>query len=93
MSRETCCHGSGIRPIEPCDTAASLGVERVMMGPMGEALTLTFRGFDDGHPELLFWRFVDTDVKDDQSDGWHNLMKSILSIFSLMATTLFRLLS
>ena len=56
------------------------------MGPMWEALTLTQWGLEDGHPEILFWRDVDTDVKDDPSDGWHNLTDSILSIFSFMAT-------
>ena len=58
-----------------------------MLGPMWEVLTLTNLGLYDGHPELLFWRYVDTDVKDDPSDGWYNLMNSITSILSFMATT------
>ena len=47
----------------------------------------------DGHTEQLFWRYVDTDVKDDPSDVWYNLMNSIISIFSPMSTILISLLS
>ena len=64
-----------------------------MMGPMWEALTLTPQGLDDRHPEMLFWRYVDTDVKDDPSDEWYNLTNSIISIFSLIITTLISLQS
>ena len=42
----------------------------VMRGHMCEAPTLTPQGFDIGQPVLLFWRYVDTDVKDDPSGGW-----------------------
>lgn len=45
------------------------------MGPMWEALTLTTRGLDDGQPELVFWRYVDTYIKDVTSDGWYNWRK------------------
>ena len=48
---------------------------------MWEALNLTHRGLIDGHPELLFWRYGDTDVNDDPSDGWYNLMKNITPSF------------
>ena len=61
------------------------------MGPMWETLSLTPQGFDDGPSELLFWRYVDADVKYDPSDGWYNLTNSIISIFS-HGTTLIRLL-
>ena len=63
------------------------------MGPMLEDLTHTLRGLDDGHPELLFWGYVDTDVKDDPSDGGYNFMNSRIFIFSLMVTTLISLIS
>lgn len=58
---------------------------------MWEDLTLTSQGFVIGHPVLLFWRYVDTDVKDDPSDGWYNLMNTLVSNFSLIHTTLIRL--
>ena len=57
------------------------------MVPIWEALTLIPQGLDDGHPDLLFRRHVDTDEKDDPSDRRYNLTNSITSIFSLMATT------
>ena len=62
--------------------------ERGVMVHMWEELTLTHRGLDDEHPEFLFWGYVDTEVNDDPSDGCYNLNDSIISIFSLMATTL-----
>ena len=92
-ARWTRCHGSCIMPIEPCDPTGSLREERGFWGPMWEALTLTPWGLDDAHPELLFWRYIDTDVKDDPTDGWYNLTTSIISNFSLMATTRISLLS
>ena len=42
-----------------------------------EALTLTPKGLNDGNPELLFWKYVDTDVKDDPSEGWYNLKTAL----------------
>ena len=62
-----------------------------MMGPMWEALNLTHQELDDGHPDQFFWMYVDTEVMDDPLDWWYNLTNSIISIFSLMATTLIRL--
>jgi len=38
-----------------------------------------------------FLKYVDSDIKDFPSDEWYNLMNSIISIFSLMATSLIRL--
>ena len=64
-----------------------------MLGGMWEALKIPLLGMDDGKSELLFSMYVDTDVKDDPSDGWYNLVNSIISITLLMATTLIRLLS
>lgn len=64
-----------------------------MMGPMWEALTLIPRGLDDGQSELLFCRYVDTYVNYDPSHWWYNLSNTIISNFSLMASTLIRLLS
>ena len=61
------------------------------MGTMCEFLKLTPQELDNGHPEMLFWRYVDTDVKDDPSDGWYNLMNTLVSNFSLIHTTLIRL--
>ena len=66
-SRPTGVHGNGKTPIEPCGPSANLGVERCLLGVMWEALTVKPRGMENGHPELLFWRKVDTDVKDDPS--------------------------
>ena len=61
------------------------------MGPMWDVLTLIHRGLDHGQPDVFFCRYVDTDVKDDPSDVWYNLMNSIISIFILMATSFIRL--
>ena len=44
----------------------------------------------DGQSELLFWRYVDIDVKDDPSQEFYDLISSIISIILLMATTLIR---
>lgn len=74
-SRPTGLHGHGVMPIKPWDTTGSLWEERGEMGPMWEALTLTTRGLDDGQPELVFWRYVDTYIKDVTSDGWYNWRK------------------
>ena len=40
-----------------------------MLGNMWEALTLTPQGLDDGHPEKLFWRYVDAHLNAVPSDG------------------------
>ena len=77
---------------ESCDQIATLWEVRCMWGGIWEYLNLTTQGLDDGHPELLFWRYVDTDVKEDLSCGLYNLMNSIISIISLLATTLISLL-
>ena len=37
--------------------------------------TLTPSGIYDGQHDMLFWRYVDSEVKDDPSDGWYILMK------------------
>ena len=86
-SRSTACHGNGLTPINPCDKTASLWEERGLLGPMWDAFRLTHRGLDDRHPEMLFWKYVDTNVKDDPSGGWYNLANSKISNFSLMSTT------
>ena len=52
------------------------------MGPLGEALTLTTQGLDSGHPGSLFLGYVDTDLKDDSSHVWYNMMNSIISTLS-----------
>ena len=90
-SRPSGCHGNAMTPIEPCDTTASLWEERCLLGPTWETLTLTPWGLDNWHTELLFLSYADTDVKDDLSGGWYNLMENIISIFSLMATPLISL--
>ena len=46
-----------------------------MLGPMWDTRTLIPQVLYDRLPELLFWRYVDTDVKDDPSGGWYILMK------------------
>ena len=64
-----------------------------MFEPIWEALTLTHRGLDDGHPELWFWRYADTDVKDDPTDVWYNFTNSVVSIFIPLDTPVIKLLS
>ena len=86
-SRPTGCPSDSKMPTKSCDTTASLFDERFFLGPMWESLTLTPRSLDDGHPELLFWMYVDTDLKMIHHGGFYNLMKSIISNFSLMAST------
>ena len=61
--------------------------------PIWESFSLTLQGIDDGHPELIFWIYIDTDVKEDPSDVWYNLTNSIISIFILMATSFIRFLT
>lgn len=46
---------------------------RGVLEPIWEALTLIRRGLDDGQPELLFWKYVYTDVKADPSDVWYSI--------------------
>ena len=60
-SRTTVCHGNGMTSIKPCDTTASLLELRVMRAPMCEIFTLTLQELNDGHPELWFWSYVDTE--------------------------------
>ena len=57
----------------------------------GKLSPLTLQGLDDGHLLLLFLRYTDTDLKAVPSDGWYILMKNIISIIILMATTLISL--
>ena len=45
------------------------------------------QGLEGGHPELLLWRDIDTEVNDDPSDMWYNLTISSSSIFNFMANT------
>ena len=59
----------------------------MLVGWQVEDIYLTLHGLYHGHPELLFWRYVDTDVLDDLSGGWYNMISSIISIFSLVAST------
>ena len=61
------------------------------MGAMWETLTFKPQGLDYVHPELLFWRYVDNNVKYVPLDGWYNLITTIISIIMHMATTLIRL--
>ena len=63
------------------------------MDPIWEALNLTPSRLYIGHPELLVWRYVDTNVKDDPLHGWYNLMNSINSNIILIASTLIKCLS
>lgn len=56
--------------IELCSPTPTLGGERWVLGGMFEYLTFTLRGLEDGHPELFFWRYLDTDGKDDRSGEW-----------------------
>lgn len=75
------CHGNGMTCMETCSPTATLGDERCMWGVMKEDLNLTTWRLDNGQPEL-FWRNVDTDVKDDPSYGWYILMNNTISIFA-----------
>lgn len=60
----------------------------VFCGCIWEALTLTLRGLVNGQPQFLFWMYVDTDNKDDPSDGLYTMTKDIIPIFSFIDTTL-----
>jgi len=60
---------------------------------MWDILTLKPREVNDGHHELLLWRYVKVDGKEDPSDLWSSWMNSIISIFRLIATTVIRLQS
>ena len=82
-----CCHGNGKMPVMPYDTTVTLGDKMCILGCMWDDLTLTPRGLEYGQPVPLCWRYVDNDVKDDQSDGWKNLKKKIISVFIHVATT------
>ena len=58
---------------------------------MWDILNLKTGEFNDGHHELLLWRYVEVDGKEDPSDGWSSWMNHIVSICRLLATTLIRL--
>lgn len=92
-SRPTCFNGIVMMPIESCGKTYTLWDESCVLGGMWEVLTLPPLRLDNWHPDLLFWRYFDTDVKDDPLDGWYILMKNIISNFRFMATTLIILLS
>ena len=65
--------------------------KRGVMGHMWDILTLKPWEFNDGHHELLLWRYVEVDGKEDPLDGWSSWMNTIISICRLIATTLIRL--
>ena len=92
-SRPTVFHGSGWKPIEPCVKTFTLWDDRCVLGSRWEDLTLTPWGLDDGQPDLLVLRYVDTDQKAVPSYGWYIWMKSIISIVTLMASIFINLLS
>lgn len=91
-SRWTLYHSSRMTHKEHFVPTASLWDERWVYGSRWEDLALTPQGLDDGHSELLVLRYVHTELKAVWSDGWYILMKNIISIFILMATTLISLL-
>ena len=63
------------------------------MGPKWEALIVTTQLMYIGQTELMFWRYVDTKLKEDPLAVLHIMMISMLSSILLMTTILFRLLS
>ena len=71
---QTGCRNNGMTHMEHWGPMGTLWQERSLWGSMWEALTLIPRGLDDGHPELLFSRYGDTEVKDDPSDRWYILI-------------------
>ena len=79
-------------PNEPGSQTLAL-YERYLRGISQEFITFTPQVLDDGHAEVLFWKYPDSDVKDDTSDHWNILVNNIISIFILMVTTLISLLS
>ena len=92
-SRPTGFHSKWIMPIEPCVSTASLGDERCCWISNWEEPTRIPRGLDDRQPELFVPRYVYTIPNAVPSNGLYIWMKSMISIFSLMATTLINLLS
>ena len=52
-----------------------------------KGLTLKPRGLEDGNPDLIVSRNVDTDVQAVPSDGWYILTKNFTSIFIVVVTT------
>ena len=50
------------------------------MGGSQEFITCTLCGLDNRQPEILLWRYVDTDVNADLSEWWHILMNNFISI-------------
>ena len=68
-------------PTESSGPTGTLWDMRYMLGGRWKSLMLMPWGLDDGHPELLFLRCVDTHLKSVPSDGWYNLTKNITCIF------------
>ena len=83
-TRPTGCHAIGMMTIEPWVTTATLWDDRSVLGSRWEDLTLTPRGLDDGQPDMLVLRYVDTELKPVTSDGWYIWIINITSIVTLM---------
>ena len=62
-------------PIKTCDKTGPLFDVSGEIGPLWETLNLTHGGLDDWHPELMLWRHVDTEVKDDDPSDGHTLIR------------------
>ena len=60
-------HGTDMMPMEPCDHTTSLWEKWCVMGHMWDILNLKPWEFNDGHQELLLWRNVEVDGKEDPS--------------------------
>lgn len=73
--------------IEPCNSVKL----NCVLDPMWETLNPTILRLNDGQPDILFWRVVDTDAKDDPSGVLYNLMNSIISNYGFLATVHFSL--
>ena len=63
------------------------------MGPKKEALSVTPQLVYIGQPELMIWRYVDTNLKEDPLHVLDTWVISILSSILPMDTMLIRLLS
>ena len=81
-------HGTDIMPMDPFDQTKSVWEKRCAMVHMWDILNLKPWEFNDGHQELLLWRSVEVDGKEDPSDGWSSWMNTIISLCRLIATTL-----
>ena len=68
-SRPTGCHGNAMMPINPHGQTATVWDDRGLLGSMWEALILIPQGLDYVHTELLFCRYVDTNLKYDPLVG------------------------